>query len=67
MSNNKLSDGWHRIGGYCVYCENGLVVRPYDGGSLYYWDSKYGIPYNLLPCEPSLIRYYARVGKLRLI
>ena len=67
MSNKKLSNGWHRICGYCVYCEDGLVTRTYDGGSLYYWSTKDGFHINLLPCEPSRIRYYARIGKLRLL
>lgn len=64
MTNNKLHDGWHTIAGYRVYCEDGYVIRPYDGGSLYYWYNKLGCHINLLPCKPSRIRYYARVGKL---
>lgn len=65
MSNTKLYDGWHTIAGYRVYCEDGLVRRTDDGGSLYYWNDKYCMCINLLPCKPARIRYYARVGKLR--
>ena len=64
MSSTKLYTGWQTIAGYRVYCEDGLVTRLSYGDRLYYWNDKYGKWINLLPCKPSRIRYYARVGKL---
>lgn len=59
----KLSDGWHTVAGYRVYIEDGFVIIPDIGGSLYYRHNKDGM-INLLPCKPERIRYYARVGNL---